>query len=95
MLSVITKGIFIRYFTKRKLVNCVDELATYNDKGIHWRNHDAAQISAERKRLIYLIQIQLDKLDDSDEVKQIQQAIETGVLATDDEGKYIDVAKSV
>ncbi|WP_019030181.1 hypothetical protein [Colwellia piezophila] len=86
---------FVRYFTKRKLVSCVKELAIYNDKGMHWRSHDTAQITAERKRLICLIQIQLDKLENCDSLKQLQQAIETGALAIDDEGKYIDIAKSV
>jgi hypothetical protein len=86
---------FVRYFTKRKLVSCVDELAIYNDKGMHWRSHDTAQIAAERKRLTCLIQIQLDKLDNCDVVTQLQQAIETGDLAIDDKGKYIDIAKSV
>ncbi len=85
----------IRYFTKRKLVSCVDELAVYNDKGMHWRSHNSVQVAAERKRLIDLIKIQLDKLGTSDAIEQLNIAIETGLLAVDDEGKYIDIAKTV
>ncbi|MBA6262144.1 hypothetical protein H4J39_00095 [Colwellia sp. Bg11-12] len=86
---------FDKYFAKRRLVSLVKELAIFNDKGMHWRSHNSAQVSAERKRLIELIYVQLSKLENSDAVSRLADTIKSGELAEDDEGKYIALAKSV
>ncbi len=86
---------FDKYFAKRRLVSHVKELAIYNDKGMHWRSHNTAQVAAERKRLIDLILVQLSKLEKSDSTSKLRSVINNGALAEDDEGKYIALAKSV
>ncbi|MBA6381295.1 hypothetical protein H4J75_19310 [Colwellia sp. BRX10-1] len=86
---------FIKYFAKRRLVSHVKELAIYNDKGIHWRSHDSAQVAAERKRIIELILVQLPKLGNSESAIKLNEIITSGALAEDDEGQYIDLAKSI
>ena len=95
MQSVITKGMFDKYFAKRRLVSLVKELAIYNDKGMHWRSHNSAQVSAERKRLIELILVNLSKLGNSDSAIKLNELIINGALAEDDEGQYIVLAKSI
>jgi len=86
---------FDKYFAKRRLVSHVKELAIYNDKGMHWRSHNTAQVAAERKRLIELMMVQLSKLENSDSTSKLRGLINNGALAEDDEGKYIALAKSV
>lgn len=77
------------------MVKLVKELAIYNDKGLHWKSHGIAQIIAERKRLIQLIVVQLTKLDSSESTEKLNAIIQSGALAEDDEGKYIDLARSI
>ncbi|WP_010556914.1 hypothetical protein [Pseudoalteromonas marina] len=85
---------FEKYFAKRKLVSHVKELAIYNDKGMHWKSHNIAQVSAERKRLIQLILVSLSKLDSTESAIKLNDLIISGALAEDEEGQYIDLAKS-
>ncbi len=83
------------YFLKRKLISLIDELATYNDKGIVWKSHDDSQVKVERNRLINLIEFQLNSFRDSDEKSVILAAIKDGSLSTDLEGAYVPIAKSI
>jgi len=86
---------FGKYVAKRRLVSYVEELCLYNDKGMHWRSHNIAQVVTERKRLIELIQVQLSKLENFDSTSRLNEVIKSGALAEDDKGKYIALAKSI
>lgn len=81
------------WLRKRKLISLVDQLATYNDKGISWHRHDDEQVSIERSRLMALIKNQVEIIGKAHIAQELLLAIETGDLKTDMTGNFIKYAK--
>ena len=78
-----------------KLVASLEELAVFNDKGIHWGNHTVEEIADVRQAKVKAIGELLDVALKSRETDYLRGALQNGEIEKDDSGKFVDVARLI
>jgi len=82
-------------FSKRaRLLRLVESLAIYNDKGVAWGNHTSHQADAVRAAKIAELKSIVEKLGIESLPSQFVEAVESGALAVDSTGRFIDLLES-
>jgi len=82
-------------FGKRsKLLRQLDRLAFYNDKGIAYARHNPAQVEAEQAISLAKIRALVAAIGPHSLPDSFIAAIESGAVATDLTGQYIDLLKA-
>lgn len=87
-------GKTLRWLVRQRLLQLLQELALYNDKGCYWSGHDDRTIVLRRAEITQLIQHQLWLLPASIAVDTLQDAIASGNLSEDSSGRYCQIAKA-
>ncbi len=87
-------GKSLHWLARRRLLQLLQELALYNDKGRYWSGHDDCKVALRRDEITQLIQHQLWLLPASVAVDTLQDAIASGNLSEDSSGRYCQIAKA-
>ena len=80
--------------TRARLLRELDRLAFYNDKGIDYSRHNAAQVSAERAARIKNIETLVSAIGENHLPGPFLADLRSGALATDMTGGYIRLVKA-
>lgn len=82
-------------FSKRaKLLRLLGHLAFYNDKGIDYARHNPDQVEAERASGLAKIRELVAAIGPGSLPQDFLQATESGNVATDFTGQYIDLLRA-
>ena len=82
-------------FGKRsKLLKQLDRLAFYNDKGIAYARHNPAQVETEQAIAMAKIRALVFAIGPNSFPDSFIAAVESGAVATDITGQYIDLLKA-
>jgi hypothetical protein len=82
-------------FSKRaKLLRLFGRLAFYNDKGIDYARHDAAQVEKERASALGQVRDLVAAIGPESFPTNFLEAVESGAIATDLTGQYIDLLRA-
>ena len=79
---------------RSKLKRELDRLAFYNDKGIDYSRHNPAQVEVERAKRIAAIRKLVAEIGAAKLPHSFVTALESGELATDLTGEYLDQVKA-
>lgn len=71
----------------------MNNLAIYNDKGIHWNRHTRDRMARERARRIKEIETLVARLGVNELPALFLQALERGDISADMTGKYVELLK--
>lgn len=78
---------------RAKLLQLLGNLAFYNDKGIEYSRHSPARVESEREMGLASIRELVAAIGPENMPTEFLQAVESGVVATDFTGHYIDVVR--
>ena len=82
-------------FSKQaKLLRLLGHLAFYNDKGIDYARHSPAQVEAERASSLAKVRELVATIGPESLPRGFLQAVESGDVAIDLTGQYIDLLKA-
>jgi hypothetical protein len=80
--------------TQAKLLRLLGNLAFYNDKGIDYSRHTPDQVSAERAIGLTKIRELVAAIGFASFPNDFIKAVDSGEVASDFTGKYIDLLKA-
>jgi hypothetical protein len=78
---------------QRRLLRELEELAIYNDKGIDWKGHSPAQVSASRKRHMARVAGLIRRIGEDSLPSEFLSAFHGGALLEDGTGKYVELVE--
>ncbi len=82
-------------FSKRaRLLRLVKDLAVFNDKGVWWGKYTLQEAHDMRTAKIAKVKSMMSKLDRESLPTQFLEAVESGALAVDSTGRFIDVLEN-
>lgn len=79
---------------RTKLLHLLGNMAFYNDKGIDYARHSPAQVDSERARGLAKVRELVAAIGPEFLPPEFLQAVESGDVATDFTGRYIDVVRA-
>ena len=79
---------------RSKLLRVLGGLAFYNDKGIDYSRHKPEQVESERKAGLARIRELVAAIGPDRLPTEFLQAVESGDIAADFTGQYIDLVKA-
>ena len=79
---------------RAKLIRLLNQLAFYNDKGISYARHSPAQVQAERASSMAKLRGLVATVGPDSLPPTFLQAVDSGDVATDLTGQYIDLLKA-
>ena len=79
---------------RARLIRLLNHLAFYNDKGISYARHSPAQVQAERASGTAKLRELVATIGPDSLPPTFVQAVDSGDVATDLTGKYIDLLKA-
>ncbi len=77
-----------------KLLRALAKLAFYNDKGIDYSRHTSEQVESERIARLARIRELVATVGPDSLPSEFLQAVESGDIASDLTGRYIDLVKA-
>ena len=77
------------------LVQLLGSAATYNDKGFHWMQHDAAQVREMQREYHDELRALAARIGPDVLGSELAASIESGAAARDDVGLYVGLAEQV
>lgn len=80
--------------TKRRLVRLLELAASYNDKGIYWRNDSPAQVQQTRQAWQQELDALLTAISASSLPAELLAALRSGAAVCDDSGRFVEQARS-
>lgn len=78
---------------KHRLIRLLELAASYNDKGIYWRNDSPAQVQQTRQGWQQEIDILLAEVGESSLPAELLAALRSGVAVCDDSGRFVEQAR--
>ena len=80
--------------SQAKLLKVLGNLAFYNDKGIDYARHTPEQVESERAAGLVRIRELVAAIGSASLPSDFLQAVESGDIAADFTGRYIDVLRA-
>ena len=78
---------------KRRLIRLLELAASYNDKGIFWRNDSRAQVQQTRQAWQQEIDALLAEIGESGLPAELLAALRSGEAVCDDSGRFVEQAR--
>ena len=78
---------------KRRLIRLLELAASYNDKGICWRNDSPAQTRQTREAWQREIDTLLAEIGESSLPAELLAALRSGAAVCDDSGRFVEQAR--
>ena len=79
---------------RAKLLRLLGNIAFYNDKGIDYSRHSPVQVESERAIGLAKVRELVAAIGAESLPSEFLQAVESGDVATDFTGRYIDVVRT-
>jgi len=79
---------------RAELLHLLGNIAFYNDKGIDYARHSPAQVESERAMGLARVRELVAAIGPESLPLEFLQAVESGDVATDFTGRYIDVVRA-
>ena len=78
---------------KHRLLRLLELAASYNDKGIFWRNDSPAQVQQTRQAWQQEIDALLAEVGEEGLPAELLMALRSGAAVCDDSGRYVEQAR--
>lgn len=76
-----------------RLIRLLELAASYNDKGIYWRNDSPAQVQQTRQAWQREIDVLILSLGESNLPAELLAALRSGAVVHDDSGQFVEQAR--
>ena len=78
---------------KQRLIRLLELAASYNDKGIYWRNDTPVQVRQTRQAWQQEIDTLLAEVGESNFPAELLAALYSGAAVSDDSGRFVEQAR--
>lgn len=78
---------------QRRLIRLLELAASYNDKGIYWRNDPPAQVQQTRQAWQQEIDTLIAEVGESSLPAELLAALRNGAAVNDDSGRFVEQAR--